>query len=121
MERFTLRVLVLVLMGTTLGFWAMAHSHVMTSLPPQDVIRPPTRPGPVPEGPIGSTGASGATAATGGGEVLTIKTPIPGPKAPTGAGAASDYFISLDQAKQMWDTKKYGDKDVIFIDAREYI
>lgn len=114
MERFVLRVLVLVLLGTTLGFWGMAHSKVMTTLP---VKNPGLNQGPVAPAPKlpadqtpGPSAATGAVAPTG---VAPVK--------PAAAVAKSDYFISLDEAKKLWDSKKYGDKDVIFIDAREYV
>ncbi len=120
MERFVLRVLVVILLGTTLGFWGMAHSKVMWKLPenPGLTHTPPT---PAPkQAPTGPTGPTGSTAVTGGQVAPTGKPEIK-PTAAAPSDAASDYFISLEQAKQMWDTKKYGDKDVIFVDAREYV
>ena len=127
MERFVLRVLVIVLLGSTLGFWAMGHSTVIMGLPPHpDPIKAARGPqvdgGLTPPGPIGVApvpGASGPTGTTG----ATITVPPVSPNTePAKAGSnLDDYMIDLATAKQLWDTKKYKDRDVIFVDAREYV
>src|SRR5262249_26341678 len=38
----------------------------------------------------------------------------------TGTGKVTDYFITLPMAKKLFDDKKWHDKDLIFVDAREY-
>ncbi len=121
MERFVLRVMVIVLLGTTLGFWGMAHSKVITGLPKQrtdltngaKVVVPPPAPTGAVEAPVAPTGATGATGASGS---TTTSTQAPKPE-----NNLSDYLIDLTTAKKLWDTKKYNDKDVIFVDAREYV
>ena len=136
MERFVLRVLVIVLLGTTLGFWARGHSTVITGLPPQPKHVDVAKSGDAPSGETGATGATGAKVATGatGSTAPTVAVAPPpaatGPATPAAKPAApganlDDYFIDLTTAKKLWDTKKYGsgndEKDVIFIDAREYV
>lgn len=136
MEKFVLRVLVLVLLGTSVGLAMLSRSKVMKELPPQPRLsgQHAATGTPAPSGAHASTGATGATAAgaTGPTGVPLVAAPTGAPAGtsasgatgatgPTGAaakptGTISDYFIDLPQAKKMWD-----DKSAIFLDAREYV
>jgi rhodanese-related sulfurtransferase len=138
MEKYILRTLVLVLAATCLGLYGMAHSKVMLSLPPhqsttQHVSATNPNPGGGTQGapaPSGAPVSTGAPASTGvpapTGTPVQAATGVTGtpPSAPTApklkTGTVEDYFISLDQAKKMWDDAKAG-KNIVFIDAREYI
>jgi rhodanese-related sulfurtransferase len=138
MEKSVLRVLVIVLAATCLGLWALACNKLDLNVPVQNTPRidnpkPPPDPtgahpatgAPAPSGALPATGAPPATgtpAATG-----TQATPAPAPKTAdevvpetSGTGKVTDYFISLEGAKLIWDSKKWRGKDMIFVDAREY-
>lgn len=128
MERWTLRILVLVLLATTIGFWQLAHSKVITGLAPQPGAAERLN-GNGPTGQTGGTqppppGQTGATAATG--KPVEVERPPTGQTGATGAEAPKaknpmdDYMISIDQAKAMWDKAQAGE-NIVFVDAREYV
>lgn len=129
MERFILRVLVLVLLGTTIGGFAASCSHVMLHLPeqqPNAVAPNPTKTGQNAQpAATGSAPATGTAAATGSTTAVpatgaTGATSAAVPAGATGSTTAdaepkNPWFISLEEAKALHD------KGVIFIDARTYI
>lgn len=126
MERWTLRILVLVLLATTIGFWQLAHSKVITGLPPQ----PPRQPEPITNpGPSGQTGntqppPTGATGSTG--QPIEVQPPPTGQTGATGTGVPKaknpmdDYMISIEEAKAKWDKAQAGE-NIVFVDAREFV
>lgn len=97
MEKFILRVMVIVLLGAGVGVYFMSRSNVMLHLPDQPAqppAPPPTNPPPAP--PSGIPEAPRAT-----------------PPAP--ASTVAQYHIDLDRAKALLAAG-----DAIFIDARPY-
>jgi rhodanese-related sulfurtransferase len=133
-ERFILRVLVLVLLGTTIGGFAASCSHVMLHLPDQqpqangqqapkqranpDGPRGSTAAPEVAVAPAGATGSTGAAAPTGApastGAATGTTTPVATTQ-PEPQKESNPWFISLEEAKALHD------KGVIFIDARTYV
>jgi rhodanese-related sulfurtransferase len=117
MERNILRVLVLVLLAAAVGIYFMTRSTVMLHLPDQQP-KPPVVIQPANNGQAGGTSATGAPPATG--PQAVVKPQPVGPTGQTGATQTANpldqYFISLDEAKKLFDAKK-----AIFIDAREYV
>lgn len=133
MEKFILRVLVIVLLGGVVGLFAMSRSKVMLHLPPanttntgQTTGNTSTPPAPTPaqtssSGPAEetpaqpeSTGPAASTGAAPTPETPTNTAATPKPAAPK--GTVEDYFITLDQAKEM-----LAQGDAIFIDARPFV
>lgn len=125
MEKLILRVMVLILLGTSVGLAFMTQSKVMLHLPPQPkqaIQKPAPAPdtNPAPTAPTGATGSTGVvalptapTGSTGATGAVVAKQPEP-PK--SAAGNVQDYFIGIDEAK-----KKFDEKSAIFIDAREFV
>lgn len=126
MERFILRVLVLVLLGTTIGGFAGSCSNVMLHLPQEQpktvAANPPKTAQNAQPGATGAAITNDSTphpATTGAPPQTESVAPAPtGPGGATGATTAeakNPWFISLEEAKALHD------KGVIFIDARTFI
>jgi len=105
MEKLVLRILVLVLLGASVGLAFMTQSKVMIHLPVQQQQ---------PNGPTGPTGTTGTTGGTGVAQPPTGPTGVANhaPEAPNAAAT----FIDMATAKQ-----KFDEKSAIFVDAREFI
>lgn len=128
MERWTLRILVLVLLATTIGFWQLAHSKVITGLAHQPNATELLKP----KGPTGQTGNAqpphtGQTGATGNPpEFTSPPTPPTGQTGATGAetpkakNPMDDYMVTIEQAKTLWDKSQAGE-NIVFVDAREFV
>jgi rhodanese-related sulfurtransferase len=116
MQGFVLKVLTLLFLGLAVGLAASWNSNVQLHVAPPPIApkMPAAGTGTTGPAPTGASAPSGPAAPTGATPAAQT-----GPAAPTGAAhpasAAEAYFISLPDAKKLFDSGT-----VIFVDARAF-